>query len=1098
MATAQRLTNKSNSPGQFESFVERRLALASRRLRGLDMAAWALGLSSAVLAYGLSMSLADRTWDLSTAIRLTGWCFVVICLLVCIGFAVRQQVFRSVNPRFLARQLEQTVPNAKNSVVNWLDLRAEKLAPVIRGSLGRQAAKDLSHTDAQRALSAKPVWWIGSVAGCLLLVQLAWLVAAPGQARSLLKRAFFPFDTATIAARTQLTLQQPQGGDVAVEANKPVRVRVQVDGLVPPIDSKDSLRLHFRHRQNEPYEERALLRDVDGTWTTEVLADQVRNGFWYKITGGDARLPAEGEYRVDVRAIPQVLRFEAAFKYRPYLRGKDLVVTYDKNVRPSIRELRGTELTLTVHTNRTLKQCTLEFKSSSGTTPMFGEPVASDPEAWRFRWVLDRSGEYRILFLSSDGEENVDRQPGRIEVVPDRAPVVVMTKPAKDLSLPANGTLVVAGQASDDFGVKSMQLRLKVLKGQTLPELKPKLYRPEKSFQLVNGHYPLRLDYSDYVGLETLQTADGQPIPLLAGMELEYWIEARDNCDYPEVRGNLGQSARYKLTIEPPQADKKKPEQDRQQAQKDVQQDQQQQDKSINDQNAMAKEQGNKGGAGDKTGKDGQGQQDNGLKDKTEQVKNAMDQSDNRGEAKGAGEDKGGAKEQGQKDASKNASNANKNKPEQKNDAPKDKSDDNPGKGNDTVKKDNQAKKSEPAGKGKDQGPKSGDNQPSAASKGGDPKAGDTGSAKAGPQNNDKDQGAGAKGQQGADPGSELSKEKGAGNQSDPKAAQNPPDDIKNAKPVDDKGVAKDAQTVKDQVAGAKGGDPSKQQPPGEAKPGSIDQNQTAGQGKAGDRKDATMEDVAKLRDQLQKAEQSDQAKKALEKIGEQAKDPQVQDAAEKVLQEAKAKSGQPKDGGPPNSAGSTDKSAGTPGEVKDQNPATGKTGSDPKTDTGTDKTGDAAKAAGGAKSEPGKTLNGNPAAAKQGTVGPDDTTKGSPLDLAASQRAADLQLENLKNQIDKLRSKFTPDVMNKLKWTDAEREDYLNKVLAEELARGQQTKAPDGTLPPPGSLSKLLPGGGMRKVQRDGNVDPSSVTPDRPPAPPEIREALKIFQGKR
>ena len=135
---------------------------------------------------------------------------------------------------------------------------------------------------------------------------------------------------------------------------------------------------------------------------------------------------------------------------------------YDKNVQPTIKELRGTELTLTVRTNRILKQCALELKTIAGKKELPGEAVPNDPEAWRFKFVLDQSGDFRILFKSKDDEVNVDRHPSKIEVIPNRAPVVHLTKPAKDVALPANGTLVVKGNATDDFGVKSMLLRLKL------------------------------------------------------------------------------------------------------------------------------------------------------------------------------------------------------------------------------------------------------------------------------------------------------------------------------------------------------------------------------------------------------------------------------------------------------------------------------------------------------------------------------------------------------------------------------------------------------------------------------------------------------------
>ena len=67
---------------------------------------------------------------------------------------------------------------------------------------------------------------------------------------------------------------------------------------------------------------------------------------------------------------------------------------------------------------------------------------------------------------------------------------------------------------------------------------------------------------------------------------------------------------------------------------------------------------------------------------------------------------------------------------------------------------------------------------------------------------------------------------------------------------------------------------------------------------KAPDRREATLDDVAKLQEMLKDPAQRDKAAKALENIGDQAGDARVQTAAEKALDDAKAQQGQPADQG--------------------------------------------------------------------------------------------------------------------------------------------------------------------------------------------------------
>src|SRR5207248_11644514 len=136
------------------------------------------------------------------------------------------------------------------------------------------------------------------------------------------------------------------------------------------------------------------------------------------------------------------------------------------------------------------------------------------------------------LCTSAGGGTNSDRGSYTMKVIEDSEPLVKIAEPGS-VKLPANGTLSVEGWALDDFGLKGMTLRLRVKEGPQEPELEATPYRPGVSFQLKDGSYPTDLSYKDFVALEKLKTAKGQPFPLSAGMVLEYWLEAVDNCDYP-------------------------------------------------------------------------------------------------------------------------------------------------------------------------------------------------------------------------------------------------------------------------------------------------------------------------------------------------------------------------------------------------------------------------------------------------------------------------------------------------------------------------------------------------------------------------------------
>src|SRR5581483_8757342 len=165
MATDLRQTRTAKAAGaKHDAFVQSQLARAERRIRLLDIAAALLGFAALVCVVVAAAALADYSWQLPAWARQV--CFAVIAvvggayLIVTLG---RPLLYR-VNPYYAAKLVEQTMPEAKNSVVSWLDLQQENVAPAIRAAVGQKAAKDLSKADIDRAFSARRVLGVGAVA----------------------------------------------------------------------------------------------------------------------------------------------------------------------------------------------------------------------------------------------------------------------------------------------------------------------------------------------------------------------------------------------------------------------------------------------------------------------------------------------------------------------------------------------------------------------------------------------------------------------------------------------------------------------------------------------------------------------------------------------------------------------------------------------------------------------------------------------------------------------------------------------------------------------------------------------------------------------
>ncbi len=566
---------------KYETFVEEQLARARNRIRLLDLAAAGLGFLIVTLGYGLLMAVLDRLLELSSLVRQAAFGLYLVGAVVYLGFVVSRVLLRRVNPLYAAKQVEQSLPGAKNSVVNYLDLRDQDLPAPIRGAVSHRAAKDLARADLDQAISTRRTGWLGGILGGLFLGLVVLFFLGPPQFFSLLRRAFAPFTETTIATRTQINIMQPEGGNCTVSVGRAVPILASVFGHIPESNSADALRLLYRRQPNDPYTERPLERgDSRNEWGTLVPAAEVQNGFWYKVAGGDTETP---EYRVQVRSNPLVESVEVRYHFRPYLNRPDQT-TND----PNLEALRGTEVTLTARTNREIREGHVEFVGEGKS--LNAEKVAEEPRALRVKFPLDKDGSYRIWFTSQEGERNAEPMPYTIHAKKDNPPRVEVTKldpaPARPaaagdkaaekdgdmvIELPANGLLAVEGVARDDYGVVGMKLRAEgdVQLART--------YREGKSFKLDNGNFPLKLDYKDFVDLGQVKLANGQP--LRAGVEFECWLEATDNCDYPEA--NVGRSERFKVRIKDAEKNPQKQQQQRQKAQEEQKKHNERQDQNL-------------------------------------------------------------------------------------------------------------------------------------------------------------------------------------------------------------------------------------------------------------------------------------------------------------------------------------------------------------------------------------------------------------------------------------------------------------------------------------------------------------------------------------
>ncbi len=123
---------------------------------------------------------------------------------------------------------------------------------------------------------------------------------------------------------------------------------------------------------------------------------------------------------------------------------------------------------------------------------------------------------FSVLLLDQRGLRSRDEVVYRIDIVPDRAPTVSLTHPTrKEELVTAQGQLLIAFEASDDFGIGNVAIHYKAAGSDEVKSIPLDL--EGKTPKTLRRRYEWKL-------------AELQP-PLAEGASLEYWIEARDGND---------------------------------------------------------------------------------------------------------------------------------------------------------------------------------------------------------------------------------------------------------------------------------------------------------------------------------------------------------------------------------------------------------------------------------------------------------------------------------------------------------------------------------------------------------------------------------------
>jgi hypothetical protein len=490
------------------------LALVARIQRAAQMSALSRGyLAVLLLAVGLVFAgvLLDHALTLQRPGRAV---FLASFLIACSAGIVAATLFPLVarlNALFVARAIERTVPELKDSLMSYLQCRSDPRVPAeMKLLLQHKAYGYVKSVDprlvAHRDRSARLGWALLAAVTAFVL----YAALSPKSVAVSLERLFAPTAPILPPTRTRITAVEP--GDAYVLRGGTLFVRAQIKGARPEHASVLWSGSTFSNRRvllSQEEDSRlsgpgAPRRGGGQGWWTGELPGVLEDGSYY-VVAGDSR---SEQYAIVALPRPAVTAVTGRIVPPPYT-GLPVLALTDGNM----DVISGSNVLLKATVNLPPREGYMQLASGGR---IWLKPAGLEAEGYTLTtaFTVTRSDSYRVFFKTQeypDGSSFENSAPVTYQITcrDDEAPNVQLHNPPDGVRMAPDAVALVEYDARDDFGVTALALRYEIDRLQT-------------------GRVPLLADGSGRFVEGELKWNLAE-LAVREGDVVEYFIEAADN-----------------------------------------------------------------------------------------------------------------------------------------------------------------------------------------------------------------------------------------------------------------------------------------------------------------------------------------------------------------------------------------------------------------------------------------------------------------------------------------------------------------------------------------------------------------------------------------
>ena len=405
----------------------------------------------------------------------------------------------------LALMVEKARPEFRSRLIAAIQLTrpgaiAPGISPVLVDAMVEETEAMAAPLNFTRIVSTDKLKKLGALAVSVLVLGTLGMLYGRSTTGDLLKRSFL--SNTPVPRKTHVTVLD---GNKTIGRGDNVRLEAYVDkGIIP---SHGKVELRYRGRRVQEFN---LEQNRDNRIHFGRTIENVQDSFTYVIFLNDGR---SDPYEVKTISRPTVSAIECDQQYPPY--------TKLKPVHRSLGDLSllaGSLLKLKVIATKDITTAAISLVGMENEFPM--QVNQQQPRELTGEFTVPTKGitGFLVHMADTEGMESRDSAVYRVDVIPDKAPVVRVTYPErKEELITRQATFLVGMDVADDFEIAKLRLRYKV---STIEE------GAEQTVELdLEGQNPQRLRRRHEWKIGALNP------PLSEGSVIEYWIEAVDNND---------------------------------------------------------------------------------------------------------------------------------------------------------------------------------------------------------------------------------------------------------------------------------------------------------------------------------------------------------------------------------------------------------------------------------------------------------------------------------------------------------------------------------------------------------------------------------------